>query len=119
MRQHGFGSLRTLTLVLAVLSLVPVLVSGQTSTDGRYVVPRTVDGQPDLQGVWANNTATPMERPAALEGKDALTDEELALLKERAAEARGDEQAGKPVGPVAAPAAAGPGERPGIRRGYG
>ena len=40
MRQHGFGSLRTLTLVLAVLSLVPVLVSGQTSTDGRYDVPR-------------------------------------------------------------------------------
>ena len=100
MRRHGFGSLGTVTLVLAVLSLVPVLVSGQTSTDGRYDAPRTIDGQPDLQGVWANNTATPMERPAAFEGKDALTDEELALLKERAAEARGDEQAGNLLGPL-------------------
>ncbi len=27
-----------------------------------YAVPRTIDGQPDLQGVWANNNATPLQR---------------------------------------------------------
>src|SRR2546425_13358585 len=48
--------------------------------------PRTVDGQPDLQGVWANNNATPLERPAALPGKTVLTETEAAALKARAQE---------------------------------
>src|SRR5579871_3277461 len=46
--------------------------------------PRTRWGDPDLQGVWLNNSATPLERPKALEGKPFLTDEEVAELKSRA-----------------------------------
>jgi hypothetical protein len=45
-----------------------------------------VDGQPDLQGVWANNNATPLERPPALAGRALLTDAEVAALKAKAAE---------------------------------
>lgn len=48
-------------------------------------VPRTSDGHPDLEGVWANNTVTPFERPKELVGKESLTDEELSVLKQRAA----------------------------------
>ena len=51
-----------------------------------WTVPRTADGQPDLRGIWANNVATPLERPVAFEGKDVLTDEELAELEQRSAE---------------------------------
>lgn len=40
---------------------------------------------PDIQGVWLSNSATPLERPKALEGRTALTDEEVAELKKRAA----------------------------------
>src|SRR5262249_30374573 len=44
----------------------------------------TPDGQPDLQGIWLSNSATPLERPKALEGKPILTDAEVAELKRRA-----------------------------------
>jgi len=42
------------------------------------------DGHPDLQGVWLNNSATPLERPKALEGRQSLTDGEVAELRQRA-----------------------------------
>jgi hypothetical protein len=42
------------------------------------------DGHPDLSGIWLNNSATPLERPKALEGRSSLTDEEVAELRRRA-----------------------------------
>jgi hypothetical protein len=42
------------------------------------------DGHPDLSGVWLNNSATPLERPKALEGRATLTDQEVAELRRRA-----------------------------------
>jgi hypothetical protein len=46
--------------------------------------PLTPDGQPDLQGIWLDNSATPLERPKELEGRKFLTDAEVADLKRRA-----------------------------------
>ena len=48
-------------------------------------MPRTADGHPDLQGVWASDSATPLERPEELADTRFLTDEEVATLAERAA----------------------------------
>ena len=45
------------------------------------MVPRTPDGKPDLQGVWANNSVTPMTRPTQWKDKERLTDAELTELK--------------------------------------
>jgi len=42
-----------------------------------------MDGQPDLQGVWANNNGTPVERPKQYAGETRLTDGEVADLKAR------------------------------------
>jgi hypothetical protein len=48
-----------------------------------YSPPRLTDGKPDLQGIWANNNATPLERPKSLAGRAQLTDEEVAALRKR------------------------------------
>ena len=65
--------------------LAPALCA--EAADDSWIVPRTVDGQPDLQGVWANNNAIPLQRPPEWEGKERLTDSELAELEAAAAAA--------------------------------
>jgi hypothetical protein len=58
---------------------------------------RTPDGHPDFQGIWANNTVTPLQRPKQWEGKERLTEAEIADLQQIAAkitENDGDAQFG-------------------------
>jgi hypothetical protein len=50
-----------------------------------WKAPRNQNGQPDLEGVWLSNGATPLERPKGLEGKAFLSDAEVVELKKRAA----------------------------------
>src|SRR4051794_24091202 len=45
---------------------------------------RTPWGEPDLQGLWANRTVTPLERPQAFAGKETLSPEEIAKLEQSA-----------------------------------
>jgi hypothetical protein len=91
MRHRLLASTSALGVVIVLAALIPSNVSGAgqqpaAPTTEKYVAPRTVDGQPDLQGVWANNNATPLERPPALAGRALLTDAEVAALKAKAAE---------------------------------
>jgi hypothetical protein len=44
---------------------------------------RTPWGDPDLQGVWSNQTPTPPERPDALAGKATLSEEEAPNSRRR------------------------------------
>jgi hypothetical protein len=55
-----------------------------TGEPSRWNPSSTTDGQPDLQGNWVNKNATPLERPKQLEGREFLTDAEVAELKARA-----------------------------------
>src|SRR5438445_5989360 len=45
---------------------------------------RTPDGKPDLQGIWSNNTLTPLQRPKGLGTKEFYTDQELAEISKKA-----------------------------------
>ena len=70
----------------------------QTSKSTSWTPPRNQDGQPDLQGIWLNNSATPLERPKALEGRPSLSDAEVANLKRNADRLFNDGNADLPVG---------------------
>src|SRR5215472_12033977 len=52
----------------------------------QYKAPLAADGHPDLQGFWANNNATPVERPKELAGHPVLTDEEVKAMRQKAQE---------------------------------
>ena len=74
-------------LAVGLVGVVPG-AAGQTDTSGSndWTVPRAPDGHPDLQGVWPNNGATPLERPEVLGDRAYLTEEEVSTLQARASE---------------------------------
>jgi hypothetical protein len=74
-------SLACVLIGVAVASATVVL-NGQSGKP--WSVPRTPDGHPDFQGVWANNGMTPLERPKQFGLRATMTDAELADLKQRA-----------------------------------
>src|SRR5437016_13839048 len=89
MNSRYFGSMATLAVVVVLMLLAPALAAGQdlsaaakmTTTHKAWTPPRTADGQPDLQGVWTNNTVTPLERSKDRAGKECYTDAEAEALR--------------------------------------
>ena len=51
-----------------------------SSASGEWIVPRTPDGHPDLQGNWTNATLTPLERRSG-QGP-ILTPEEVERIEQ-------------------------------------
>ena len=68
--------IRTASIVVLVLYLA-------VATGFAQKLARTPDGHPDLQGLWLNNTATPLERPAEFAGKVLLSDAEAREYLQR------------------------------------
>ena len=78
---------------VAILATATAPLDAQTRAAAKpaakaWAQARTPDGQPDLQGIWTNATITPFERPAALAGKEFLTEQEAAQLEQQNAERR-------------------------------
>ena len=88
MNYRGFALVATLGVIAVIVLLAPATASGQTLSPVAktapahkvWTAPRTTDGQPDLQGVWTNNTVTPLERPKELAGKEFYTEAEMQTL---------------------------------------
>jgi hypothetical protein len=49
----------------------------------KWAVPRTPDGQPDLQGTWTNATVTPFQRPPQLGSQQFFTAEGAAAFEKQ------------------------------------
>jgi len=64
----------TVHAVVLVILFCPSLATAQT----------TPWGDPDLQGIWSNQTPVPLERPAALAGKPYFTEAEAAEAEKNA-----------------------------------
>ena len=68
--------------VAATLAPVSAQAPAPAAKAKAWVMPRTSDGKPDLQGNWTNETQTPLERMGAQGG--TLTDAQAAKIEQRA-----------------------------------
>ena len=78
MRHRYLALLSLLTVVLAVATLAQGPTGGEGGQSDAWTAPRTPWGEPDLQGVWRYEQATPLERPKQFGNREFLTDEEVA-----------------------------------------
>ncbi|MCY4121672.1 MAG: hypothetical protein OXG72_12210, partial [Acidobacteria bacterium] len=69
--------LAILSVMAAVALLAPLPMAAQSSDEAM----RTPDGQPHISGIFTFRTLTPLERPAALEGRERLSLEEAAQFE--------------------------------------
>ena len=80
-RRLGSRSLLVLCCGLVSVGLASPAAAPTQAGDAPWVMPRTPDGHPDLQGNWTNATITPIQRP---EGQGpTLTPEQVADVEGR------------------------------------
>src|SRR5262245_29513367 len=97
MTRRVLTPLGLVSLFIAVVLFVPAFVTAQapgaaasSKTSKPWKVPRTADGQPDLQGFWTNTTYVPLERSKNVT-KEFFTREEVAENIKKAAATEGEQ----------------------------
>jgi len=78
-QQHVVRFAMSFTALIAILVLGPV-VAQDSADEQTSMLPRTPWGDPDVQGVWRYEATIPLERPSEFEGRESLTDQEIAEI---------------------------------------
>jgi hypothetical protein len=81
---------RSLAFIGGLTALV-ALMAAPTAAQA----PKTPWGDPDLQGIWRNMKSAPLERPAELQGREFLTQEEMDAKIKKAQAHRANRESGK------------------------
>ena len=71
---------------LVAATAIPAIVQGSAASQAEdWTTPRTPWGDPDLQGIWTNESiATPRQRPARFGEREVLNAEEITELEQQA-----------------------------------
>jgi len=76
----GSPALVVISAIAAQPAATPRQLMGRT---GGHALPRTTDGRPDFQGIWTNDTYTPLERPKGFEDKAVFAEAEEAVFQKQ------------------------------------
>ena len=85
---EAIGVAGAVIALIVLLKLAPAPVASQATTATAKAgataktgpAPKTAWGEPDLQGIWANEYETPLQRPTRYANKEFFTDAERAEL---------------------------------------
>ena len=79
MRRRCLAVLGAVLVAGSAVFLDPVVLAGRSN--GTALVFKTSWGEPDLQGIWSGQTATPLQRPERWAGRAELTPAEKTRLE--------------------------------------
>ena len=88
MDTRGVAAIVVVAGIAALPACAPPVDQSEPPAAGGDTPLRTVFGHPDLQGVWALQTLTPLQRPEEFADRATLTEEEAARIEEEGARNR-------------------------------
>jgi len=92
---RGRVSSLTMTAVAAAAIAGAISLSATRTTAQAPAVPKTPWGEPDLQGIWTDETATPFQRSPRYANQEFFTDEQRAELDKQRATLLGRDKRGE------------------------
>ncbi len=92
MRDHFLRSTMILALSVVSLSAVISVSIGATSTEAPAPSPKTPWGEPDLQGIWTDETDTPLQRSPRFGNQEFFSEAERADLDRQRSAMKGREE---------------------------